>query len=264
MTGGLTSGLTGGGRWAFLDWPHPIPFAHRGGGAERPENTMVAFESSVRLGYRYLETDVRATSDGVLVAFHDHQLDRVADRPGVIAELTHAEVSSARVQGEAIPRLEEILGEWPEARLNIDAKHDAAVSPLISAIRRAGAAHRVCIGSFSSRRAARLRRLSGNQVCTWMGRAEIARLRLASLGLAVGSFAAPCAQVPPRVGPAAGVRLVDRRFLEAANAHGLAVHIWTINDRSEMRSVLDLGVDGIFSDRPTVLKEVLMERGQWS
>lgn len=251
-------------RWGYLDWPRPIPFAHRGGGAERPENTMVAFEAAVGLGYRYLETDVQVTSDQVLVAFHDLQLDPVAGRPGSIADLTWAEVSSARVQGEPIPRLEEILASWPEARVNIDAKHDAAVMPLVSVVRQARAEQRVCLGSFSSRRAARLRRASGDQVCTWMGRAEIARLRLASLGLPGPAFAAPCAQVPQRVGPGAGVRLLDRRLLDAAHARGLAVHIWTVNDRAEMRSLLDLGVDGIFSDRPSLLKEVLVERGQWS
>lgn len=251
-------------RWPFLDWPHPIPFAHRGGGAERPENTMVAFEAAVRLGYRYLETDVRATSDGVLVAFHDHQLDRVADRPGVIAELTYAELSSARVEGEPIPRLDELLAAWPEARWNIDAKHDAAVSPLVSAIERAAAQDRVCIGSFSSKRADRLRRLTANLVCTWMGRAEIGRLRLASLGLPVPAFAAACAQVPPRVGPGYGAPLTDQRFVDTAHSRGLAVHVWTINDLSEMRRFLDLGADGVFSDRPSLLKQVLVERAQWS
>lgn len=225
---------------------------------------MVAFEAAVHLGYRYLETDVRATSDGVLVAFHDHQLDRVADRPGAIADLTHAELSSVRVQGEAIPRLEELLEAWPEIRWNIDAKHHAAVSPLVSAIRQVGAHHRVCIGSFSSRRAARLRQLTGNQVCTWMGRAEITRLRLASLGLPAPDFVASCAQVPRRVGPGYGVPLADRRLVEAAHSRGLAVHLWTINDRSEMRRLLEMGVDGIFSDRPSLLKEVLVERDQWS
>ncbi len=251
------------GRWPFLDWPHPIPFAHRGGGAEWPENTMLAFESAVRLGYRYLETDVHATSDGTLVAVHDHQLDRVADRPGTVADLTWAEVSSARVQGQPIPRLEDILGAWPDIRVNVDAKHDAAVEPLVSAVQRHRAEHRACIGSFSSRRASRLRQLSGNQVCTWMGRSEIVRLRLASLGLPVPAFGAACAQLPPRIGAVPCVPLVDRRLLNAARLRGLAVHVWTVNDRAEMTSLLDLGVEGIFSDRPSLLREVLVERGQW-
>src|SRR5690606_8491342 len=100
-------------------------FAHRGNAAHCPENTMRAFESAVRLGYRYLETDVHVTRDGVLLAFHDHVLDRVTDRTGRIGALTWSEVRQARVGGlEPIPLLEDVLGTWPEVRVNIDPKHD--------------------------------------------------------------------------------------------------------------------------------------------
>src|SRR5918995_7356617 len=107
--------------WPFLDHPGPLAFAHRGGAGEWPENTMPAFENAVRLGYRYVETDVHATADGVLVAFHDPSLDRVTDRTGKIAELPWSYVSEARVDGrEPIPRLEALLGTWPDLRFNLD------------------------------------------------------------------------------------------------------------------------------------------------
>ena len=113
--------------WPYLDHPGPLPFAHRGGASEWPENTMPAFQHAVALGYRYLETDVHATADGVLVAFHDDVLDRVTDRTGVIAALPWSDVRRARVAGEPIPLLDDLLGTWPEVRVNIDPKQDAAV-----------------------------------------------------------------------------------------------------------------------------------------
>ena len=246
--------------WPFLDWPHPIPFAHRGGAGEWPENTMLAFASAVGLGYRYLETDVHVTSDGVLVTFHDDVLDLVTDLTGPIAERPWSEVRRARVQGEPIPLLEDVLGTWPEARVNIDAKSEGAVPAVAEALDRTGAHARVCIGSFIDRRVDRLRELTGGRVCTWMGRGQILRLRLASLGLPGTTFA-PCAQVPVRHGR---VPVVDRLLVGAAHRRGVAVQVWTVDDRAEMERLLDLGVDGILSNRPTLLKEVLVARRQWA
>ena len=221
---------------------------------------MLAFASAVGIGYRYLETDVHVTSDGVPVAFHDDILDLVTDRTGPIAECPWSELRQARVQGEPIPLLEDVLGTWPEARVNIDAKSDAAVPAVAEVLDRTSAHARVCIGSFVDRRVERLRELTGGRVCTWMGRGQILRLRLASLGLPGTAFA-PCAQVPVRHGR---WPVVDRRFVDAAHRRGVAVQVWTIDDRAEMERLLDLGVDGILSDRPTLLKQVLVERRQWA
>lgn len=247
--------------WAFLDHPGPIPFAHRGGASEHSENTMAAFGYAVRLGYRYVETDVHTTTDGALVAFHDDVLDRVTDRQGKIAALPWSEVRQARVAGEAIPLLEDVLGAWPDLRVNIDPKHDASVEPLVDVLRRTNAHDRVCVGAFSEPRLERVRRLTDGRVCTGMGTRAVARLRMASLGGPGGRFGGNCAQVPVRQGP---VVLVDRRFVAAAHRRGLAVHVWTIDDAAEMARLLDLGVDGIMTDRPAILKEVLTARGQWA
>jgi glycerophosphoryl diester phosphodiesterase len=221
---------------------------------------MAAFEAAVRLGYRYLETDVHVTADGVLVAFHDDTLDRASDGTGRISELPWAEVSRARVDGETIPLLEDLLAAFPGARVNIDPKEDSAVEPLAEVIRRTGAVDRLCVGSFSDRRLARIRRLVGRRLCTSLGPGGVARLRLASIGAPVGPLPAPCAQVPVR---ARGIGLVDRRFLTAAHRRGMQVHVWTIDDEGEMERLLDLGVDGLMTDRPGVLKKVLERRGHW-
>ena len=137
------------------------------------------------------------------------------------------------------------------------------ITPLVEVLTRTAAFDRVCIGAFSGRRVARFRRLTQNRVCTSMGPTEVARLRASSYGVPVGRFApaCACAQVPAR---AARMPLVDRRFVDAAHRRDLQVHVWTINDADEMGRLLDLGVDGIMTDRPAVLKEVLERRQAWA
>jgi glycerophosphoryl diester phosphodiesterase len=248
--------------YPFLDWPGPLAFAHRGGASEAPENTLPAFEHAVGLGYRYLETDAHVTADGVLVAFHDDRLDRVTDRTGVIAELPWREVKEAKVDGrEPILRLEDLLAAWPDTRINIDPKQDAVAEPLAAAILRTGTTDRVCVGAFSDKRIATVKVLVGPGLCTSMGPREVARLVSVSRGgPGLGGVRSPCAQVPPTQGR---VPLVTPRFVESAHRNGIQVHVWTIDDREEMARLLDLGVDGIMTDRPQVLKELLVERGAW-
>jgi glycerophosphoryl diester phosphodiesterase len=246
--------------WAYLDHPRPIAFAHRGGGGDWPENTMRAFANAVALGYRYVETDVHATADGAVVAFHDDSLDRLTDGQGRIADLEWETVRAARVEGEPIPLLEDLLGTWPDLRVNIDAKHDAVVRPLLAVIDRMGAHDRVCLASFSDRRLVGVRRLCGGRICTAAGPRTVARLRAAGYGAPTGPIAAGCVQVPPTYGR---VPIVDTRFLVAAHRRNLPVHVWVVDDAAEMERLLDLGVDGIMSGRPAVLKEVLQRRGEW-
>ena len=248
--------------WPFLDHPGPLAFAHRGGACDWPENTLRAFGHAVELGYRYLETDAHITADGVLLAFHDHVLDRVTDGTGAIVDLPWSEVQQARVDGrEPIPTLEELLTTFPEARVNIDAKHDACVEPLADFVERLDLLDRVCLGSFSDRRLARLRARLGPRLCWSFGPRGVGRIRLGSFGVPVGHLAAACAQVPVRQGR---MVIVDHRFVRFAHRRGLQVHVWTIDDADEMHRLLDLGVDGLMTDRPQVLKAVLEERGAWA
>lgn len=241
----------------FLDWDGPLAFAHRGGASDVPENTMPAFQYAVDLGYRYLETDVQVTADGVLVAFHDNDLRRTCGRSGRISDLPWSEVRTALVDGAApIPLLEDLLGAWPDVRVNIDCKSDAAVDALVATLRRTDSLHRVCLGAFSDRRIRRLRALLGSDVCSALGPAGVAAMRFGR-PRAVGALTA---QVPVRQGP---LTVVDRAFVERAHRLGVHVHVWTIDDPVEMQRLLDLGVDGIMTDRPAVLRDVLTARGQW-
>lgn len=242
----------------YLDHAGPIPFAHRGGTSDHPENTLPAFQHAADLGYRYLETDVHATSDGVLLAFHDDTLDRVTDASGVIADLPYAQVALARVAGsQPIPRLDELFEAFPNHRFNLDAKHDSVVEPLVRLLSRHDSFDRVCIGSFSDRRLTALRRRAGPALLTALGPRAVAALRAR---LPNARLSGACAQVPPTV---RGVTLVDGSFVRAAHRRNIAVHVWTIDEPGEMHRLLDLGVDGIMTDRPVVLRSVLEERGQW-
>jgi glycerophosphoryl diester phosphodiesterase len=221
---------------------------------------MTAFANAVELGFRYLETDVHATADGVLVAFHDHTLDRVTDRQGQIPSLSYEEVAKARIGGrEPIPMLSEILAAWPDVRVNIDAKSDGAVEPLAKVIKDAKALDRVCVSSFSQERINRIRELLGPDLATGLGPPEIWRLK--SRGRLLPSTRAACVQVP--VGWR-GVRVVTGRFVKRAHDLGLQVHVWTIDDAVRMNALLDLGVDGIITDRPDTLRDVLVQRGAWT
>lgn len=241
----------------FLDHPRPIAFAHRGGALEAEENTMAAFEHAVALGFTHVETDVQATRDHVAVIFHDDTLHRMTGHPGRVEDLTWRELSALRTHGgQAIPRLDDLLAAWPDLFVNLEAKSDAAVQPMADAIRRAKALHRVCIGSFDAARTARARRLLGPDLCWSPAHGGVAALWLAGWGLPVPRPAFPVIQVPTRH---RGIPIVTARTLRAARARGVHVHVWTVDDATEIGRLIDLGVDGIMSDRPSLLARILSQ-----
>jgi glycerophosphoryl diester phosphodiesterase len=251
--------------YAYLDAPPPIAFAHRGGAADGDENTVAAFGRAVELGYRYVETDTHATADGVAVVFHDHTLHRILGRPERVRQLRWADLHSIRIGGEpVIPRLDDVLTAWPGVRFNIDVKDDSGVDPTVEVVRRTAALDRVLLASFSDARTARMRAVLGPDLATSLGSRGVARLWAASrTGYGAGRMAArvAAAQVPPRQGP---VRVVDERFVRYAHRLGLQVHVWTIDVPAQMHELLDLGVDGIMTDRLDVLRDVYTQRGLWT
>jgi glycerophosphoryl diester phosphodiesterase len=244
--------------------------AHRGFSREGLENSMAAFRAAVELGYRYLETDVHTTSDGVLLLFHDDSLDRVTDGRGRISELTAAEVAAARIGGrEPVPLFDELVTEFPEVRLNLDVKDWSSVRSLADGIERHHAHQRVLVASFSDRRRRAVLKLLSLPVASSAG------VMTNTLFVVLGPLM-PAAwlrrvlrhalrdvqalQVPVRYG---AFRVVTAGYVRRAHALGLLVHVWTINDPAEMRRLLELGVDGIVTDRADLLKQVLLERGEW-
>lgn len=249
----------------FLDVDGPLAMAHRGFSLTGLENTMTAFAAAVDLGMTHVETDVHATRDGVVVAFHDSELDRVSDGRGAIADMAWADLRSIRVGGaEVVPTLMELLSSWPDLRVNIDVKDWPAVTPLADVLAGSGVLDRVCVASFDDRRSRAVQQLLGPGLATSLGRRAVLRWWLAatsSLGPRLTRVppGAVAVQVPVGAGP---LPLVTRRSIGLAHDLGLAVHVWTINTADAMHRLLDLGVDGLISDRSDTLREVLTARGQ--
>jgi len=239
--------------------------AHRGGATYLPnvgiENTARAFAAAVALGYDYLETDVRASADGVAVVVHDVRLDRLCGVPVRVAEATWAELSTLRVGGrERLPRLDEVLAAFPAVRFNVDVKSDDVVEPTLAAVRAAGAAERVLLASFSDRRIRRIRALAGPGVATSCSSAEVALMRLGRPAAAAATAVrrgAGCAQVPRHL---RGVPVATEAFVCRAHELGLQVHVWAVEDGPGMHQMLDLGVDGLIVDRIDVLQDALRVR----
>jgi glycerophosphoryl diester phosphodiesterase len=265
-----TMGHVGQGpRFAFLKHDGPIAFAHRGGiaaGTGAAENTMAAFQRAVDMGFRYLETDVHATSDGVLLVFHDHRLKRLTGTAGRLTAQPYESLRRLRVASSyAIPRLEEVFAAFPDVRLNIDVKAANAIGPLLDVLQTTRSWDRVCVASFSDRRVRAVRSAAGPNLATALGPREVAALRLASHargnrldGIVVRGAA--CVQVPVRVGT---MPVIDEALIATAHRLGLVVHAWVIDDANDITALLDRGVDGIMSDDLDALRTVFSERGYW-
>jgi glycerophosphoryl diester phosphodiesterase len=246
----------------YFDSPRPLAFAHRGGAAHNPENSLRAFDGAARLGYTHLETDARSTADGALVAFHDATLDRATDMAGEVSKLTYKQLSAARIGGtEQIPLIEDVLGSFPGLRFNIDLKDAGTIEPLLAALRRTGAWDRVCIASFSGKRLLEAQRRLDRPVCLALPPSAIVALRY--LGLPGKTLAASLARLGVQAAQVPQC-IATRTFIRRAHELGLQVHVWTLNTRAEIERALDLGADGVMTDETTLLRDILAERGQWN
>lgn len=235
---------------------------------------MLAFQNVYDLGFRHIETDLHLTADGVLVCFHDPDVDRTTDGFGEVSALSllglqaldagyrHADSGTYpfRGQGVTVPTLEELLITFPDVGLVVDMKARGLAEPLAALIERLGVGDRLIVGSFSDERLEVFRDLTNGQVATSTGPISARMWVLSSRVGRGGGGHADALQVPTQL---RGVTVVDKKLVRAAHEAGLQVHAWTVNDREEMIRLLDLGVDGLISDRPNVLKEVLTSRDEW-
>lgn len=238
--------------------PGPLAIAHRGGAGLAPENTLDAFRTSYALGLRYLETDVRLTADGELVAFHDARLERVTAARGRVRSRTLAELAGLPVLGgEPVLPLGVLLAAFPEACFTLDVKDPAVVAPLARLLTDTEAAARVCAAAARGSWLRLLRSTTGPGLCTALSWRELVHLTSRPRGR-YGD--AGFAHVPLRLG-----RVPVFRDDLVARAHdaGVRIVVWTVNDPDTMHRLLDHGVDGLITDRPDLLREVLLARGQW-
>ena len=243
----------------FFAGPLPRIFAHRGLATDAPENTLLAFAAALALGITHLETDVHASLDGIAVISHDADLARNAGIMGRIDELSFAELQKVDLgHGQNYPSLQEALMAFPEARFNIDLKSDAAVAPAVDAIRRAHATRRVLVTSFDNARRLRAVRLLPGVASSASAVPFAAALVAVTLGIVPLARhllrGVQAAQVPERMW---GVRVVSPRSVRLLKRAGVEVHVWTINDPADMRRLLDLGVDGLVTDRADLALEVI-------
>lgn len=243
----------------YLSLASPRVFAHRGLAVGAPENTLLAFMKALALGVDYIETDVHASSDGVAVISHDPELARVAGRDGKVEALTLAQLRGVDLgHGQTFSTLTEALDAFPDARFNIDVKSIAAVQPTVDAIRQLRATDRVLVSSFSEqRRRAAVDQLTGVATSTSAPR-FVQALIAGKLGLkpimAHALRGTIAVQVPEK---ALRLRVTTARMLEQLHSFGVEMHVWTINDPNRMRELLELGVDGIVTDRADLAMKVV-------
>lgn len=258
--GFLRNRYDGGVRW-------PIAFAHRGFSRDGLENSLQAFKDAAELGFGFVETDVHTTSDGVVVLFHDETLDRVTNGSGAIKDHTYAQLQQVLIGGrEPIPTLEELLAALPDIRVNIDIKDASSITPLKEVLDRHDAYHRVCISSFSDQRILAFEGLvPGRDVTASAGKIRVgAFVLLGWLGLTWPLKwilrGVDALQVPICYGR---IAVVTASSLARAHRLGIQMHVWTINDPTAMNELLNLGVDGVMTDRADLLADIMDARGLW-
>jgi glycerophosphoryl diester phosphodiesterase len=269
----MRDGVMSGG--AYFSGPRPRVFGHRGAAGLTPENTLVSFERAVSDGAGVLELDVHATRDGVVVVIHDASLERTTDGAGEVRQLGFAELGRYdagfrfeaegthpfRGQGVCVPSLEEVVEAFPQVPLNIEIKQDEPPieTAVVDLLARHGALDRVLLAAEDDRIMHRIRGCAPDvPTSAAYGEAREFFERCFTDRLSDYAPVARALQIPPR---AADIDLVIAQTVAAAHRFGLEMHVWTINEEAEMIRLLELGVDGVMSDFPGRLAEVVRRLG---
>lgn len=255
-------------------WRSPVAIAHRGSRLLWPENTDTSFQGAYDLGFRHFETDLHLTADGILVCFHDPTVDRTTNSSGRVEDFTLAEMQALdagyrhagpngydfRDGGVTVPTLEWLLTTFEDTSVVVDMKSDGLAGPLAALIDDLNAHDRMIVGSFDDSRLVEFQEITDRRVAVSSGPALSRLWVLASrVGRGAGGDVAAL-QLPTHM---RGVRVVDEKLVKAAHDASIQVHVWTVNEPREMERLLDMGVDGLVTDRPDLLKELLIERGEW-
>ena len=242
----------------YLNYDGLAVMAHRGGSLEAPENTIESFKYAQEIGSDIIETDIQLSSDGIPYIFHDDDLKRI---PGVeknFNELLASEIDELKIFDDCkIPTLEETLKQFPNTKFQIDFKTDEVVDPAIEIINKFPHIKKnLCVASFSSQRLNKIKaKLS--DVTYSMGPHEVLKLLLKSFGLYRGEVGGDCLQIPIY---RYGIKIVTRRFVDFCKRENIKISVWTINSIEEMDYLIDLDVDGIITDKPKALINLLASR----
>ena len=252
-----------------------LVIAHRGGKAIAPENTIEAFEKARELGVDVLELDIRATKDGEFVVIHDEEVDRTTNGKGLVADFTLEEIQKLdagykwtnddgrtfpfRNKNVRIPTLREVFEKFPDITINIEPKHTepSPTEPLCRIVSEFDRKDSIIVGSFNKVILKDFRKNCPG-IATSASPSEVSNfLGMYKVGLTANYHPKMQAlQIPPQL---ANIQVVDKQFVEAAHKQNLAVHVWTINEVEEMKYLIDIGVDGIMTDYPDRLIELLGE-----
>ena len=236
-------------------------FAHRGASNIAQENTLEAFAIAYGLGFKNFELDVRSSADSQVFVCHDDNLERILGEPISLSRLSSKDIKDLyRTHGCKITLLSSVIEEFPDARLNIDAKSWKVVAPLCELIHQTNSHDRICIGGFNDFRVRSIIRRLGPTVCYSLGPMGVTYCYLGFLLNKKPNFKAGCIQIPESV---YGYKFLSKNFIEFIHKIGLVVHVWTVNDESEMRKLIEIGVDGIMTDNCVGLKKVMKEYRLW-
>ena len=226
-------------------------FVHRGDTSIFLENTIEAFQSAVSLGYLYLETDLRETSDGKIITFHDPNLKRITGANITISETKFSDIRMRRLPSrEIIPTIDELLEEFPDSFFNMDLKVNQIEEKVLKKINSHNALERVCLGSFNSRTIKKINSLEP-KILTSMGISQVIMYKFFQK-----KNLSKLIQIPTRWN---GIKVITKKFIDRLHNDGLKVHVWTINKETEMQSLIDLGVDGIMTDNASGLIKVMKQ-----
>lgn len=239
---------------SYLNYSGVAVLAHRGGSLESYENTMESFHYSKNIGCKFIETDVQLSSDGIPYIFHDDTFLRLLGKNIIFNSLDSSEIDKLRLfDNHPIPKLDTVLKTFPDLYFQIDVKTDEVALPTLEVIKKNNAMNRVCIASFSSKRLQNVYKQYPD-ICLSMGPNEVLKMLLSSFGLYRKPITGHCLQIPIYQ---YGIKLVTKRFVKFVHKKGLKICVWTINDETTFKNLIDIGVDGIITDKPKLLFETL-------
>ena len=239
----------------YLNYKGLAIIPHRGGATEAPENTLASFEYSVNLGAEIIETDVQVSADGIPYVFHDNNLLRITGVNKTFSQCNSKEIDQIKIfKNHHIPKLEEVLHKFPNTKFQIDLKTDDVVEPALKILNKFNTQkENICLASFSSSRLNRARKLIDGVIFS-MGPNEIVKMKLKNIGFKINHIQGDFMQVPIY---RYGLKIVTKSFVSFVQEQNVKIAVWTINKESEMKYLIELGVDGIITDVPNKLKKLI-------